>query len=1170
MSSTTSTAYDTKSWSHHDQSSTPGMTASSSNYDQDPWHGQMLDTMPNSTYYSPSLYAHSDVQMYRHQGATFGSSALHPASSLSPSTAHETFSSSEYASDAPALADAISDYGTPSFDHSFSDFNSSQMINTITTSSLLSSQGPAATHSQAVSLDLGAEAPGLITDTSAIASEHAQQQQQTMHSTAQNLRAKVAPLPLQPQLVVTIDEYEDGLVHDSEPRQHIRRRNSSKAHLSPYPDDELFDEEENGHQPTPEALEPTQNQPVGAHSIAHNGHRAGLAPSDRAILNSNEIPSLDELEKQQRLDERNAEVEDWLSNNELGSSEELSPQALPSRSKVKPRPRAKSTNDSPHSSYGGYLYHGLHSLPAVPGPGLTINVPSEMDDDEDYEDDSEPDSPPASVNPFESEAYFSLPGQFDAIQYFSSSRDETNMSSDPLEKAVAGITANIAIMRFRQRAKDIDSASVTATLGSRRMSESDVGSIRGATGISKLLLSPQQSERIPVRRKNSFLENFLPSRNNSNKLKRKSSHPVEQAENASSGSACSPKDGQGPFAAPKRIGSFGRPKTPKVDTSVSSPANDARSPKAVASAASGAIKQIWRSRSRSDLGRSPKMGLAELMTQHGGPPMPTLASPLQHRAEPAPQVAPPADYDSENEDTGASADGLTMNLSVRTDMHIIPTYDGFKYNARQLNPRLADFLLDRIAQEQVKRYERLVSLKTNHAQSVALGVCSSKAFCLLSGGQSQDLPPRPGNKESENNLVSFQIVRPGMTDDDLGAGNVGQNVVAAQFPTGVLLPPVNRLPAEFECPLCFQVKKFYKPSDWTKHVHEDVQPFTCTFRQCNEPKSFKRKADWVRHENERHRQLEYWVCSVQECNHTCYRKDNFVQHLVREHKVPEPKVRTGRAGGQKGHLENAQNWQSQSALSGDGVEDVWALVDKCHRDSSKQPKDEPCKFCGNICTSWKKLTVHLAKHMEQISMPILPLVGYKKTTVEHARKQAQNIRQPVSVSTKPLDELPTFLCDEPMSLETEPQSVLSVDNCLISPAMHSYPPITMNIQAQMATTQAELATGSLSMVGNSYPPPSIQSRSRASSYNEPDFMRPGATCSPGSAQDRNLVSAGPTQYDSNGNRQMYFPQASGIFMQEPLAATNVYLTPTSNTPASLGYSPEGSTHSLHQTYGLTG
>lgn len=143
------------------------------------------------------------------------------------------------------------------------------------------------------------------------------------------------------------------------------------------------------------------------------------------------------------------------------------------------------------------------------------------------------------------------------------------------------------------------------------------------------------------------------------------------------------------------------------------------------------------------------------------------------------------------------------------------------------------------------------------------------------------------------------------------------------------------------------------------------QPFTCTFPNCGEPKSFKRKADWVRHESERHRHLESWKCDVPECQHVCYRKDNFVQHLVREHRYPEPRVRLGRAASRG------------SSNANDDSDIVAHLVEKCRFESSQQPTDEPCRFCGNLCNSWKKLTVHLAKHMEQISMPILELIGHE-------------------------------------------------------------------------------------------------------------------------------------------------------------------------------------------------
>jgi hypothetical protein len=231
-----------------------------------------------------------------------------------------------------------------------------------------------------------------------------------------------------------------------------------------------------------------------------------------------------------------------------------------------------------------------------------------------------------------------------------------------------------------------------------------------------------------------------------------------------------------------------------------------------------------------------------------------------------------------------------MDLTVRTDP-IIPTYDGFRSHARQLNPRLGDFMVERITQEQMRRYKRLLEFKVKHINAVQHKNCASKHFCTDLGGEAKQLPPKAGAKDVDTPFIGFQVTLPGSDDDD-GEPPLEGNVAPAAFPSGVPLPPVKRLPAEFECPLCFKVKKFYKPSDWTKHVHEDVQPFTCTFPNCGEPKSFKRKADWVRHENERHRQLENWTCQIADCNHTCYRKDNFVQHLVREHKIAEPRQRT--------------------------------------------------------------------------------------------------------------------------------------------------------------------------------------------------------------------------------------------------------------------------------------
>jgi hypothetical protein len=959
----------------------------------------------------------------------------------------------------------------------------------------------------------------------------------------------------QPQLVVTIDDCADdnheqpNLTRTLSKRSHGSKR--ANTHLSPYVDEDSSDDELDPDHPTEINVESrTVQQSSTSHSHFESGvsGRSGVGPDQRTSLNARAIPTLEEAEEQRHLHERNAEVVDWLTHSEVGSEAEgvESDTRKPRKKKSRGRPRAKSTNDAAlrANNAGLGVSNPVFDDSTIPGPGLYINEPSEMGEEYDSEVSEEPDSPVAEVQSFRDDDDDYFPTMSTGSGTLVRGQHAENVQPVPLAREdhdTQGITANLAIMRFRQRAKETDNASLTATVGSRRRSESDIASVVNSAGISKLLLSPPtvKEERKGMRRRGSFLENILPNRNNSNKMKRKNSQQADMTDQAPS-----PREGASAMGAPKRIGSFGRPKTPRVDTNLSSGGGDVRSPGAVAAGAFAHAKQIWRSRSRSELAKSPKApGLADLWTQSGGPPMPTLASPLNSRAAPQRISGRDEDEDSADEEV-TGVDGIAMDLSVRTDMQIIPTYDGFKYQARQLNPRLSDFLLERVTQEQLKRYKRLIDLKSKHSQSVSMQSCGSKSFCFASGGESRILPPRAGTKDSGATLVGFQILAPGMTEDDLEVTGDGQTV-AAQFPSGVPLPPVKFLPAEFECPLCFKVKKFYKPSDWTKHVHEDIQPFTCTFSGCNEPKSFKRKADWVRHENERHRQLESWTCNVGECTHTCYRKDNFVQHLVREHKVPEPKVRTGRNGGSRSPatpLDIMQPWQTSTGFGEEAIDDVWARVDQCHKDATKQPRDEPCKFCGNICTSWKKLTVHLAKHMEQIAMPVLSLVEQKRVATDAALLPPGFSSTPTlsNMTMKPMADLPIFLCDEPVDIDVDAPGIAV--NGVASDMMHTYPqPMTgyQNLNAQVST----FSTSPESYGGSSYPPPSIGSRSRAASFNDSlTTSRQGTTFPPAGMPSTSM------QFD---NQDTFFT-TTGYMPGDAL--NNGYLTPTS---ASGQYYPGG-------------
>ncbi|KAI8940418.1 hypothetical protein NX059_004107 [Plenodomus lindquistii] len=816
----------------------------------------------------------------------------------------------------------------------------------------------------------------------------------------------------------------------------------SGNHLSPYPQDQSSDDEGVQHKPIhmQPALQTHDRNDDGSWTTTGASGQAGLSPNDRRAMANAYVPSIDDIADQWAKNHKKLEVQEWLTKSEVGSE---AGDVDHSNNFLKPiagRRRAKSTNDVQRrgtaATYGLGVRTAFDQIDdgGIPGPGVYIDERSDYGEEEDDDEYSaEPESPPAAID---YETGHAQPSYFPALQDPVPSSesvvrpwvDTPSQSPNPSSRYQPP-TSNAAMMRFFNRAKDIESASLAATVGSRRLSESDLGSIRAAPGVARLI-EPDPKKQKERQRRPSFLENIITKRTPSNLLKRKSSIPVQQPQEVAQDKSKEPV-----FEKPKRIGSWGRPKSPRVDTNLSNSSKDAGLPSSTGlTSASGPWFRaprnvIKRSRSRSDIGRSP--GLAELMTQHGGPPMPMLASPLAETEATRQSVhLSPAGDDEDDE-----AEPVMMDLKVRTDP-IIPSYEGFRTHARQLNPRLADFMVERITQEQMRRYKRLLDFRVKHLKAVESHSCSSNnssnKFCKDLGGDAKLLPPRAGNKDADAPFIGFQVTAPGTSDDDGDIGPEG-TVISAQFPSGVPLPPVKRLPAEFECPLCFKVKKFYKPSDWTKHVHEDVQPFTCTFPNCGEPKSFKRKADWVRHENERHRQLENWTCQVADCNHTCYRKDNFVQHLVREHKIAEPRQRIARAG-------------NKDAAAGTDQDDIWTIVERCRRDTVKQPKDEPCRFCGNICNSWKKLTVHLAKHMEQISMPILTLVAQKQLNADSVISPVVELPDSRKLSITPsrssndnqsrYDHNPTF------APGIDPNTVYAQDVKLEAAAnvMHTYPP----------------------------------------------------------------------------------------------------------------------------------
>lgn len=530
-------------------------------------------------------------------------------------------------------------------------------------------------------------------------------------------------------------------------------------------------------------------------------------------------------------------------------------------------------------------------------------------------------------------------------------------------------TSQAAIERFERMCRDTDSiVSRAATWGTRRRSFSSIADFDVTSGnfLKKLSMSRGDKGNKPggllkdlrglVRRPSAaqLLKRTRSNANDGESLPRTDSRGSQDSNK---------RDSLPHLAPPTRNLSWGKKPTPSINTALVSMGHNFASVASTHSR-SGSISatpitspkspfggltvrgSLRRPRSKSDLPKASPMDshptLVSMWKQTGGPPVASLAK------------TNGADLDDDDEDDEEFNDDNDLKANANLIDNVTPNFAGFQQHVLTLNPLLTNishsYLVDRIAHQQVVRYKQLLNAKVKH---LGLGAnCSSGSLCIALGGSAAILDQSGDTRDLDPLSTTYP-------DEEDGTPVEGA-ITHDSFPQDIPMPPTQRLPAEFECQLCYQCKKFQKPSDWTKHVHEDVQPFTCTWDKCRDPKIFKRKADWVRHENEGHRHLEWWTCDVEDCRHTCYRRDNFLQHLVREHKFLEPKVKTKAAMKKAG-----------------GIDPTWQKVEQCHVETQKRPQEEPCRFCNKTFPTWKKLTVHLAKHMEQISLPVLRLVAAK-------------------------------------------------------------------------------------------------------------------------------------------------------------------------------------------------
>lgn len=418
-------------------------------------------------------------------------------------------------------------------------------------------------------------------------------------------------------------------------------------------------------------------------------------------------------------------------------------------------------------------------------------------------------------------------------------------------------TAQAAMQRFDQMCQETGSVlSRSATWGTRRRSLPSIADMEGVTSGSFLKKLSISRDRKPSIIFKELRRGLLKKPSAHQLLKRHRTVPEDDGFEESEPQGR--REIQNTLAPPSRSSSWAKKQQmPSLNTALVSMATGAAaigttharsgSISNVTSPKSPFFKNVRRPRSRSELPpkaapsqEDSQSALVDMWKKSGGPPVAQLA-----RGTSAPDFDDDEDDEEDLYEEGDARAGASNSID-----DLVPNMAGFRAQVLKMNPRLAEhntYLVDRIAHQQVIRYKELLSKRVKHMGQVNTGNCPSGRMCIASGGSAIPFDARGESRGVDPRATAHEV------GSDADGMPLEGAISAESFPTDIPMPPAASLPAEFECQLCYSTKKFVKPSDWTKHVHEDVQPFTCTWDRCREPKIFKRKADWVRHENEGHR-----------------------------------------------------------------------------------------------------------------------------------------------------------------------------------------------------------------------------------------------------------------------------------------------------------------------------
>ncbi|KAF4334679.1 serine threonine kinase [Fusarium beomiforme] len=91
---------------------------------------------------------------------------------------------------------------------------------------------------------------------------------------------------------------------------------------------------------------------------------------------------------------------------------------------------------------------------------------------------------------------------------------------------------------------------------------------------------------------------------------------------------------------------------------------------------------------------------------------------------------------------------------------------------------------------------------------------------------------------------------------------------------------------QFLCPLCYHLIEVKGVRAWTRHIFRDLQPYVCTFDNCEAPDAFfETRQDWIQHEFENHRRE--WHCNDPK-HDSCGSEKDFIDHMRALHELHLP------------------------------------------------------------------------------------------------------------------------------------------------------------------------------------------------------------------------------------------------------------------------------------------